>query len=391
YPTLFRSLRRGARRGPLRPHRAGLLHPDRSRPGAVHAGLDRGPDPLAVHRPVAAADRGGGGADLHRRGHLPDRELQTAARRRRDPGSAPGPGEVGRDRGDQTARRLRRGAGDSDGPAPRRDTGGHAGQRPPGRRDVVLPGPGTPRLRRRVLERPGGRRPEPDHRGRPHPGAGDARARVRRRQRGTVRRAPGSPGAGAVRGHRRLGRRVRPRSTLELSMIKIAEVVPGAEVGGTLSRLVAQAGVEDAVGTLPPIDNLTSGGGDAPWDYLPMLRLKDRYDQAGFDLGVIEWRPPLNLAKRGLPGRDEEIAAVCTMITNMGRLGIPVWCYEWMTDRNWVRTSTSTPSRAGSVVTAFDRAAFEAGPPSPLGEIGEEQLWENLEYFLRRAVPVAED
>ncbi|HLT62087.1 MAG TPA: mannonate dehydratase, partial [Microlunatus sp.] len=163
-------------------------------------------------------------------------------------------------------------------------------------------------------------------------------------------------------------------------MIKIAEVVPGAEVGGTLSRLVAQAGVEDAVGTLPPIDNLTSGGGDAPWDYLPMLRLKDRYDQAGFDLGVIEWRPPLNLAKRGLPGRDEEIAAVCTMITNMGRLGIPVWCYEWMTDRNWVRTSTSTPSRAGSVVTAFDRAAFEAGPPSPLGEIGEEQLWENLEY-----------
>lgn len=173
--------------------------------------------------------------------------------------------------------------------------------------------------------------------------------------------------------------------------MKIAEVVPGAEVGGTLSKLVAQAGVEDAVGTLPPVEKLNAGGGDAPWDYLPMLRLKDRYNQAGFDLGVIEWRPPLNLAKRGLPGRDEEIDAVCTLITSMGKLGIPVWCYEWMTDRNWVRTSTSTPSRAGSVVTAFDRTAFEAGPPSPLGEIGEDQLWENLEYFLRRVIPVAED
>lgn len=172
--------------------------------------------------------------------------------------------------------------------------------------------------------------------------------------------------------------------------MKIAEVVPGAEIDGTLSKLVAQAGVDDAVGTLPPVDRLESGDGDAPWDYRPMLRLKDRYNEAGFDLGVIEWRPPLNLAKRGLPGRDEEIDAVCTMITSMGRLGIPVWCYEWMTDRNWVRTSTSTPSRAGSVVTAFDRTAFDAGPPE-LGEIAEDQLWDNLEYFLRRVIPVAED
>ena len=172
--------------------------------------------------------------------------------------------------------------------------------------------------------------------------------------------------------------------------MKIAEILPGDQAGSPLWHLMLQAGVTDAVGTLPPASKIDGTGGDAPWDYLPLQRLKDQYNQFGFDLGVIEWRPPLNLAKRGLPGRDDEIDAVCTLLQNMGRLGIPVWCYEWMTDRNWVRTSTSTGSRGGSLVTGFDRAVFEAGPPST-DPISEDQLWENLEYFLRRVVPVAED
>ncbi|HMF11586.1 MAG TPA: mannonate dehydratase, partial [Gemmataceae bacterium] len=114
------------------------------------------------------------------------------------------------------------------------------------------------------------------------------------------------------------------------------------------------------------------------------------YESAGFKLAVIESRPPYNLVKRGLPGRDEEIAAICTLIENMGRLQIPVWCYEWMTDFNWLRTNTNTPSRGGSIVTSFEAALLRDAPPTNHGPISEEELWVNLEYFLRQVVPVAE-
>jgi mannonate dehydratase len=151
-------------------------------------------------------------------------------------------------------------------------------------------------------------------------------------------------------------------------------------------RLAQQAGVNLAVGGLPfddlqPDEKLT--------DFAPLQRMKQRYEDNGFTLKVIEARPPLNKAKRGLEGRDEEIDATCTLIENMGKLGIPVWCYEWMTDFNWVRTNLATPSRGGSVVTSFNindvRPDITPNPP-----IDEEALWQNLEYFLKRVLPVAE-
>lgn len=168
-------------------------------------------------------------------------------------------------------------------------------------------------------------------------------------------------------------------------MLEIAEFIPPTPA--PLWKLAQQAGVNLAVGGLP-FDTLRPG--ERVGDLAPLSRMKQVYEEGGFDLRVIEARPPLNKAKRGLEGRDEEIDVVCALLESMGKLNIPVWCYEWMTDFNWVRTNLSTPSRGGSVVTSFNAddvpQDITSNPP-----ISEEALWENLEYFLKRVLPVAEN
>lgn len=172
-------------------------------------------------------------------------------------------------------------------------------------------------------------------------------------------------------------------------MIEIAELLRPDQADLLSWQLVRQAGVRHAVaGGFPPTAILARG--EAPWDYMPLLRMQQLYESQGFELAVIEDRPPLNNAKRGLPGGEAEIDTVCTLIENMGRLGIGVWCYEWMADFNWVRTNTAVVSRGGSLVSGFDESLLADAPPTEFGPLAEDTLWVTLEHFLERVVPVAE-
>ena len=97
------------------------------------------------------------------------------------------------------------------------------------------------------------------------------------------------------------------------------------------------------------------GNGLPSWDFVNMMHMKKRYEDFGFDLLVIESAPPMNRIKLDLPGRDEEIEIVKALLTNVGALHIPVWCYNFMAQIGWFRTSTTTRTRGGAL-SAWCRA-----------------------------------
>jgi mannonate dehydratase len=147
--------------------------------------------------------------------------------------------------------------------------------------------------------------------------------------------------------------------------------------------LARQMGLDHAVSGMP-----RDGPGD-PWDFEPLLELKNRFADAGFDLDVIEDRPPLDKAILGREGRDEQIETVKTLLRNMGRVGIDVWCYVWMAPLKVLRTSRSVRGRGDSLVTAYRDEQFQRGPD--VDGVSAEQLWDSLAYFLDEVVPVAEE
>lgn len=148
-----------------------------------------------------------------------------------------------------------------------------------------------------------------------------------------------------------------------------------------------QMGVHDVITTLP--GNMQTG---PVWDYLGILRHKKRLEDIGLRWSVVESVPISDRVKLGLDGRDEEIANYCQTIRNLGAAGIPTMCYNWMAVFGWMRTSLTTRTRGGALASTYDHRDMENAPlVTEHGDITEDRLWENLEYFLKKVIPVAEE
>jgi mannonate dehydratase len=151
-------------------------------------------------------------------------------------------------------------------------------------------------------------------------------------------------------------------------------------------RLAAQTGVTDVTIRYqgPNLDDL--------------LAVQKRVESFGLRVAVIEGALPIENIKLGNERRDQEITAMIRLVRQLATARIPLICYNFMAGTDWVRTSTTERDRGGALVTAFDlRKVVQAVSLTTTRErvahqrISAEQLWENLEYFLRKVVPVAED
>lgn len=96
----------------------------------------------------------------------------------------------------------------------------------------------------------------------------------------------------------------------------------------------------------------------------------------------------------GQPGRDEQIENWNKSLRNMGKAGIPIYQYNIMINEGaWLpiwRTSRDNSGRGGTSIVRFDYEATKKAPLTKLGEIKEDAMWDNLIYFLKAIIPVAE-
>ncbi|MGH2343668.1 MAG: mannonate dehydratase [Chloroflexota bacterium] len=172
-------------------------------------------------------------------------------------------------------------------------------------------------------------------------------------------------------------------------MIRIAEYLP--PIPTPFWTTLRQVGVDYVISTLDRSAHRPGERGmDLPWEEGALRLLVKRFEDAGLEVVGIEDSPPLDRARLGLPGGDEEIEQFCELVRSMGAVGIPMLCYNWMAVIPWLRTSTTLRGRGGALVTGFDHAVFAKLPPTWAGQVTEEHLWSTFKHFIERVAPVAE-
>jgi mannonate dehydratase len=153
-----------------------------------------------------------------------------------------------------------------------------------------------------------------------------------------------------------------------------------------LWQLATQMGIGHAIINAKP----ERTGLKPVWELDVLRQLQRGLAEAGLNLYGLEGDQfDMSRIKLGLEGRDEDLERFCQMLANMGQLGIPLLCYNFMAQIGWFRSNGDVPARGGALVSRFELKEM----PTPLteaGEVSQERMWENYSNFIRKAVPAAE-
>ncbi len=156
-------------------------------------------------------------------------------------------------------------------------------------------------------------------------------------------------------------------------------------------KLAAAAFDETGMGRIRQlgVNHVIMGGPEIPWETGQIRAIADRLKAAGLTLGNIMIHGFPNVVY-GRPGRDAEIAKIQQSIESAGAAGVPVVEYNFYAHR-LIEGYFEKPGRAGAGMTAFDFSRVKDLPPLPEeGGHTSEEMWDNITYFLKAVIPVAE-
>ncbi len=171
----------------------------------------------------------------------------------------------------------------------------------------------------------------------------------------------------------------------------------------------------DYIRQIPGMSGIVSAVYDVPvgevWPVETIAALKKKIESHGLAFEVIESVPVHEDIKLGKPTRDKLIANYCQTLRNLAQCGLKVVCYNFMPVFDWTRTDLEMTLPDGSKTLSFDVATVNKIDPSEgihlpgwdasykpeelkallaeYAKVDEEALWANLEYFLKKVIPVA--
>ena len=111
----------------------------------------------------------------------------------------------------------------------------------------------------------------------------------------------------------------------------------------------------------------------------------------GLELRTVLATSGFDDIKRGAAGRDRQIAWLLNAVQGMGAAGIPIMAYNFKLLNSKLLRSAPTKGRGEASYISFDYDEYLKKPATAIDPpVAEENMWDNISYFLKAVVPTAE-
>ena len=169
---------------------------------------------------------------------------------------------------------------------------------------------------------------------------------------------------------------------------------------------------------IPKMRSVVTAVYDVPvgevWSRESIAKLKEDIESAGLIFDIVESVPVHEDIKLGKPTRDKYIENYIENIRRLAEVGVKVICYNFMPVFDWTRTQLDKELEDGSTALVYYKNQLEKMDPltgelslpgwdssykkedlkdlfEEYSKIDKETIWGNLQYFLEKIIPVAEE